>query len=353
MYSQKLKVKIFKMKTTDFAKYLNTFLTQYLPGERNVSSNTILSYKHSFIQFITFMKDVKSFNAERLTLDKITKECIVEFLDWIQMNRHCCNATRNYRLAALHSFFSYLQYENPERMSEWQKILSIKIKKHDKKNISYLTTEGIKLIFEQPDLSTQHGRRNLSLLALMYDSGARIQEIIDLTPSCIRFDYPPTIKLLGKGKKTRIVPLQEEQIVFLKEYMQENHLLEPSAVHYPLFSNYRKEKLTSAGLTYILNTYVNMVRKNNPTKIPEKISCHSLRHSKAMHLLQAGVNLVYIRDFLGHVSVTTTDIYARADSKQKRDAFEKAYVETKPEVSKIRSWEKNKDLLDWLKSIKK
>jgi integrase/recombinase XerD len=351
MSSQKL-IPWEMMRPTDFAKYLSTFLTRYLTGERNVSPNTILAYKDTFVQFITFMKEKKSIYVEELSLDKITRECVLEFLDWIQDNRSCCNATRNYRLAALRSFFSFLQYENPERMYEWQKILSIKVKRHDKKNINYLTTDGIKLILEQPDLSTHNGRRNLAMLALMYDSGARVQEIIDLTPTSIRFNYPCVIKLFGKGRKARIVPLQDEQVVFLKEYMQENHLMEPYTSQYPLFSNNRNEKLTRAGVTYILKNYVDLARKINPTMIPETVSCHSLRHSKAMHLLQAGVNLVYIRDLLGHVSVQTTDVYARADSKLKREAFEKAYQEITPVKSKTKSWEKDGNLLDWLKNMK-
>ena len=341
------------METTDFAKYLSAFLTKYLAGERNYSPNTIMAYKDTFIQFITYMKERQNIEVQKLTLDCITKNIIINFLDWIQENRHCSNATRNYRLAALRSFFSFLQYENPERMYEWQKIQSIKVKKHEKRNINYLTTDGIKLLLEQPDLSTWSGRRNLALLALMYDSGARVQEIIDLTPSSVRLDNPCIIKLVGKGRKARIVPLQEEQTLFLKEYMQENRLFEPYAKQYPLFSNSRKEKLSRAGVTYILNTYVDLARKINSTIIPETISCHSLRHSKAMHLLQAGVNLVYIRDLLGHVSVQTTDVYARADSKQKREAFEKAYVDLNPDIAKAKSWENNGNLLVWLKSMKK
>jgi integrase/recombinase XerD len=339
------------METTDFAKYLSTFLTKYLAGERNFSQNTILAYKDTFVQFITFMKEQKNTEVQKLTLECITKEIVINFLDWIQENRHCSNATRNYRLAALHSFFSFLQYEIPERMYEWQKILTIKVKKHEKKSINYLTTDGIKLILEQPDLSTRGGYRNLTMLALMYDSGARVQEIIDLTPSSVRLDNPSIIKLFGKGRKARIVPLQQEQTVFLKEYMQKNHLFETHANQYPLFSNSRKEKLTRAGVTYILKTYADLARKINPAIIPETISCHSLRHSKAMHLLQAGVNLVYIRDLLGHVSVQTTDVYARADSRQKREAFEKAYVDINPAGPKTKSWEKNNNLLDWLKSL--
>jgi integrase/recombinase XerD len=341
------------METTDFAKYLSAFLTKYLAVERNYSPNTILAYKDTFVQFITYMKEKKNIEVQKLALECITKEVIIDFLNWIQENRHCSNATRNYRLAALRSFFSYMQYENPERMYEWQKILSIKVKKHEKKGINYLTTDGIKLLLEQPDMSTRGGLRNLTLLALMYDSGARVQEIIDLTPSSVRLDKPMVVKLFGKGRKARIVPLQEEQTVFLKKYMQENHLLEPFANQYPLFSNSRKEKLTRAGVTYILKTYADIARKINPGIIPETISCHSLRHSKAMHLLQAGVNLVYIRDLLGHVSVQTTDVYARADSRQKREAFEKAYVDINPSAAKIKSWEKDGNLLEWLKNLNK
>lgn len=341
------------METTDFAKHLSAFLTKYLAGERNYSPNTVLAYRDTFIQFINFMKDRKNVEAKKLTLDRITREAVIGFLDFIQQDRHCGNATRNYRLAALKSFFSYLQYENPERMYECQKILSIKVKRHEKQSINYLSTAGIKLLLEQPDLNSRNGRRNLAMLALMYDSGARVQEIIDLTPASVRLDVPITIRLFGKGRKARIVPLQEEQTVFLKNYMQENQLFEPHASNYPLFSNSRNERLTRAGVAYILNTHADLARKVNPAIIPEKISCHSLRHSKAMHLLQAGVNLVYIRDLLGHVSVQTTDVYARADSKQKREAFEKAYVDLNPDAEKSKSWEKDGNLLEWLKSLGK
>lgn len=340
------------METTDFAKSLSAFLTKYLAGERNYSINTVLAYKDTFVQFITFMKEQKNVAVQKLSLECITKNVVIDFLDWIQENRHCSNATWNCRLAALRSFFSYLQYEYPEMLYEWQKILSIKVKRNEKRSINYLTTDGIKLLLEQPDMSTRSGLRNLALLALMYDSGARVQEIIDLTPSSVRLESPCIIKLIGKGRKARIVPLQEEQTIFLKKYMKENHLLESYANQYPLFSNSRNEKLTRAGVTYILNTNADLARKINATMIPETISCHSLRHSKAMHLLQAGVNLVYIRDLLGHVSIQTTDIYARSDSKQKREAFEKAYVNLNPYGSKTKSWEKDGNLLEWLKSFK-
>ncbi|MHB9057063.1 MAG: site-specific integrase [Paludibacteraceae bacterium] len=338
------------MKPTDFSRNLTNFLSKYLPGERGMSVNTISSYKFTFVLFISFMEQQKKINVSNIELKDITKENVVEFLDWLQLKRKCSAATRNVRLAALHSFFRFLQYQHPENLSEWQRILSIKVKKSKKETINYLSIDGIKLLLEQPDTSTHKGRRDLAMLALMYDCAARVQEISDLKPSSIRMNKPFTIKIVGKGNKARIVPLMEEEIVHIRKYMIENKLLEVHSGMTPLFYNNRKEKLTRAGINSILKKYVNEARKMNPSIIPYKISCHSLRHSKAMHLLQAGVNLVYIRDFLGHESVQTTEIYARADSKQKLEAIEKAYVNIiKKETPE---WIENANLLEWLKNFK-
>jgi integrase/recombinase XerD len=343
------------MKTgTDFAKHLSKFLSEYLPFERNLSSNTIATYRDTFVQFIIFMKDVQNIKIEHLVLDKITRSVVIDFLSWLQKERNCCIATRNNRLASIHSFISYLQYEDISHLQEWQKILSIKSLRIEKKCICYLTTDGIKLLFDQPDLAEVNGRRNLALLALMYDTGARVQEIIDLTPESLKIENQPfTVRLFGKGRKSRVVPLIEGQTIILKKYMNENHLFDQYKLKHPLFFNIRKEKLTRSGVTYILKTYAIMARQINPELMPENVSCHTLRHSKAMHLLQSGVNLVFIRDLLGHVSVQTTEIYARADSKQKREALEKAYTKLIPEQASQCEWAKNQNLLEWLKSLQR
>lgn len=337
------------MKPTDFSKGLTDFLSKYLPGERGASSNTINSYKITFVLFIVFMESKKNVRVSKLELKDITKESVVDFLNWLQIERKCSDSTRNVRLAAIHSFFSYLQYRVPENINEWQRILSIKVKKARKRSMNYLSVEGIKLLLAQPDLYTKKGRRDLAMLALMYDSAARVQEIIDLTPSSVRLENPFVVKLVGKGKKSRTVPLMDQQVIHLKYYMERNGLLLPHANTYPLFYNSRREKLTRAGVHHILQHYAEMDREKNQKLIPEKISPHSLRHSKAMHLLQAGVNLVYIRDILGHESVQTTEVYARVDSKQKREAIEKAYADVvKREVP---SWTNNDNLLEWLKNF--
>lgn len=345
MYSLNLEI----MKPTDFSKYISDFISRYLPNEKGASANTIIAYRDTFVLLLNFTQNEKHVKIEKLTIDKITKETITEFLNWIQKERKCSNSTRNARLAAIHSFYRYLQYESLDYLHECQRILSIKFKKTKKESINYLTIEGIKLLLQQPDTMTSKGRRDLTLLSLMYDTGSRVQEAIDFTPSMLRLNKPATIKIVGKGNKARLVPMLDAQTEHLKNYLKENRLDEPFANMYPLFFNSRKEKLTRAGVNFIVQKYSKMARKENGMIIPEKISCHTLRHSKAMHLLQAGVNLVYIRDILGHVSVQTTEIYARADSKQKREALEKAYVNVNPDEEPM--WTKDENLITWLKKF--
>lgn len=314
-----------------------------------MSINTVQSYKTTFILFIGFMEQSSKITVDKLCLKDITQEWVVEFLNWVQSERKCSDATRNIRLAAIHSFIRYLQYSTPEHLNEWQRILAIRVKKSKKEPVNYLSIEGMQLLLAQPDLSTAKGRRDMAMLSLMYHCAARVQEVIDLTPAMIRLEKPLTIKIIGKCSKARIIPLIEQQMGNLKEYLKEQDLLEGHANLYPLFHNSRREKLTRAGISHILLQYAAKARNANPVLIPDNISCHTLRHSKAMHLLQAGVNLVYIRDILGHSSVQTTEIYARADSKQKREAIEKAYVDVVPSEAPI--WLSNNDLLGWLKAF--
>lgn len=337
------------MKTTDFAKYMTDFLSLYLVNEKGVSPNTIKGYRDTFVQLIDYASSVKGIKLEKLTLSALNKGLVTDFLDWLQKEKHCSTSTRNARLAAIHSYIKYVQYHHPDNLYEFQRILSIKSKKHEKGHLNYLGIEAVRLLLSMPDTSTKKGRRDLALLSLMYDTGCRVQEMADLRVQDVHLSEPYFITVLGKGSKIRQVPLLPEQMEILLIYIKENRLDRTECRPYPLFCNNRHERLTRGGITHILKKYVSMARKQNPEIIPDKICCHSIRHSKAMHLLQAGVNLIYIRDILGHVSIQTTEIYARADSKQKREAIEKAYKNVNPEVEPI--WEKDRDLLSWLKSF--
>ncbi|MFI3298142.1 MAG: tyrosine-type recombinase/integrase [bacterium] len=341
------------MKNNNFAKYITSFFIDYLSNERGVSHNTIRSYSNTFMQLLNYIDESKHIKAENIKLTNIDKKTILGFLDWIQDVKHCSSSTRNQRLGAILSFCRYMQYEDVIHIQQWQDILSIKIKKADRPTINYLSVEGVKLILEQVPINTRIGRRDLAMIALLYDSGARVQEIIDLTVNDLHLIKPCYITLYGKGRKKRLVPLHDNQVKILKMYISENMLDNLSANHKPLFTNKQGHKLSSAGVTFILNRYCSNARIINSDIIPVKITPHSLRHSKAMHLLQSGVNLVYIRDILGHVSIQTTEIYARADSKQKREALEAAYIDIIPGVDTVKSWEKDSKLKAWLKNLGK
>ncbi|MBA9074723.1 site-specific recombinase XerD [Flavobacterium gossypii] len=334
------------MNNLDFPKYVTNFISKHLPFERGLSHNTVRAYRDAIVLLIIFLKVAKKLKEANITVGFITKDTILEFLEWLQVERNSSDSTRNSRLAAIKSFFKYIKEEDIGYIYQFQQIQSIRIKKTVSKLMSYLTIDGLKLLLQQPDISSMRGRRDLVLISLIYDSGARVQEIIDLTPSMIRIDRHPTIQLLGKGKKMRLVPLIFEQVINLKHYLKEQKLLEPQANRYPVFFNSRKEKLTRAGINHIISKYAEKARLKDSSLIPKELTCHSLRHSKAMHLFQHGYNIVYIRDFLGHSSIITTERYARADSKFKREALEKASININQTEEAM--WNKNDSLINWL-----
>ncbi len=337
------------MKPTDFAKYLTEFLSTYLPTQKNVSKNTIHSYRDTFKLLITYCQEIKGLSSERITLNMLSSEWITDFLEWLEVNRKCSISTRNQRLAAIHSFFRYVQAEEPTGIFYFQKITAIPIKKAKKIVVEYLTPEAVKLLLEQPDRHTPKGRRDLTIISVLYDSGARVQELIDMKVCDVILQAPAVLTLTGKGSKTRRVPVMTNTASLLQSYLLENKLDKPWRNEHPLFTNSQHHKLTRKGVTYIIAKYVESARKTS-SLLPSKVNNHMLRHSKAMHLLQAGVNLIYIRDFLGHVDLKTTEIYARADTEMKRKAIENVYPDLVD--STLPDWSKDQALLSWLSEIR-
>lgn len=340
-----------KMKVTDFAEYLETFFTEYLASEVNVSKHTIRSYRDTFVHLIDYMDNIHGIPVNKLMMNDLNRSVILAFLNWLEDTRSNSIATRNQRYAAIRSFYRFLERKDPTKLATWQSVCTIRMKKRERSTVSHLSVEGIKCLFDQVSVRDKHGRRNLTLLTLLYDTGARVQELIDLTPESIRLEKPAIVRLCGKGNKVRVVPLREQMVEILRTYMSENQLYLPAKNGYPLFFNNNGQKLTGSGIAYILNNYVVMARTCDPTLIPEKVSPHVIRHSRAMHLLQAGVNLVYIRDLLGHVSIQTTEIYARSDSRFKREAIEKASHDFFEGEVKVASWETDKGLKSFLKGL--
>lgn len=303
----------------------------------------------TFTLLLRYMQQVEKIKPERLTLSGITKQRIIEFLQWTEKERGCNVSTRNARLGALHSFFKYLQYRDVKGLFLWQEILSVKYKKHQKPDRAYMSAEAITLVLQQPDIHCRTGLRDFVLLGLLYDSAARVQELIDMTPADLRFGDATTITIRGKGSKVRTVPLSETQVKNLKIYLERNSMLDRSRIGHPLFPNPQGDRMTRMAVLNIVKKYVGMARQVNPERIPENIGCHSFRHSKAMHMLEADIHLVHIRDFLGHSSVETTEIYARASEKKKLEALAKLNPDIIIEGKT--SWQKNKNLLEYLKDL--
>ena len=326
------------MKPSDFAKHLTDYLSSYLPGQRGISSNTIKSYVDTFRLLLTYCRDVKNIAPERMSLQKMDADLITGFLDWLESDRGNSISTRNQRLAAIHAFCRHLQTESPEHMAVLQKNLCIPYKKYAKPHLGYLSLSDMTEMLAKPDLTIASGRRDLALLSLLYDSGARVSELVDLHVRDLRLDEFPTVTLFGKGQKFRYVPIMRKTAELLKKYIFENHLDKPERFDDPLFVNRQRKKLTRAGVTYILKKYTD----------DESVTPHVLRHTKAMHLLQVGVNIVYIRDILGHASVETTSIYARADVEMKRKAIESVSDKAMPEVP---DWTSDNVLMEWLKQL--
>lgn len=335
------------MKTTDFATHLTNFLEHYLPELKNVSTNTVSAYCDTFRIFLIYCQDIEKMKVERFKLDDLTAELVDRFLHWLETERKNGIATRNQRLAAIHSFVRYVQVLEPRLLLNFQKILAIPVKKTERKTIKPLSKESIALILRQPDISTPQGRKDATILCFLYDTAARVQELCDLRIEDVRLEHPASVRIYGKGRKTRTVPILPSTAKNLKNYLTETHLLDPEKGHLPLFTNRDGKKMSRANVTYILDKYVKAA-SGIDSSIPERITPHVLRHSKAMHIYEAENNLIYVRDILGHSDIKTTGIYARSSLAMKRKALEQ--VSDSP-VSEIPSWQKSKDMMEWLKSF--
>jgi len=336
------------MKQIDFARLLTAFLTEYLPSQRNMSPNTIMAYRDAFTLLLRYCRDVKGIAPDQMNFKDLNATLVVDFLNYLESERRSAPCTRNHRLAALHSFCRYVQIECPDHMLECQRILAIPHKRHERAEVGYLRAEELAVILAQPNLATRQGRRDAVLLSVLYDTAARTSELIRLTPQDIRLEPPAQVRLTGKGRKTRAVPLMKATVEILTEYLHENGLDHTQQIRDPLFQNRQGKRLSRSGIRHILEKHVERARETHRT-LREDISPHTLRHTKAMHLLQAGNPLVVIRNILGHTQVQTTEIYARADMEMKRKTLE-TIADTSPSPT-IPSWQQSPDLLERLRNL--
>lgn len=336
------------MKPTNFSVHLTSYLTRHLAAQRNLSPNTIRAYRDAFTLFLRFCRDQRGLALERLRLEDIDVSLVEGFLDHLEADRQVSTRTQNQRLAMLHSFFRYVQSEAPDHLLRCQRIIAIPLRRQPRKLVGYLSKEELAEILAQPDLRTRAGRRDAVLLSVLYDTGARVQELIDMSAGDVRLDTPAQVRLFGKGRKMRAVPLMDPTARLLRDHLRENGLDRAENTEEPLFENRQGARLTRWGVRYILDKHVRAVRNARPG-FTQAVTPHTFRHTKGMHLLQAGVSLEIIRDFLGHEGVSTTQVYARANLEMKRTALEK--IADTPAFPDVPSWKRNRSLLDWLHAL--
>ena len=343
--------KVIEMKTTDFAIYLSKYLTFYLLNERGCSPQTIDSYRHAFILYLEYMENRYSLKPEKIAVKDFTKKSIVDFLHWLEIERKNSATTCNYRLSALKGFVHYLKYEFPDYMEEYQHILGIPFKKTIHKEISYMKTDGVRLLINQIDLNSKNGLRDYMILLILYTTGIRVSELVNIKVKDISLTEPCTVLVHGKGNKSRYVPLIKKTLPFIEKYLTVMNYNDEVQYDEYLFKNHMHTKFTRQGINYIIKKYSDKARCIDATLVPRDLTAHKIRHTTAMEMITSGVDLMYIRDLLGHSSITTTEIYARTDADMKRKAIEAASKEILPQEEA--KWDNNLNLKEWLKSYNK
>lgn len=340
-----------KNRETSFSYITTRFFQVYLPGERGYSEATIASYLDTFKQLLIYCKETLGKNPDKLAVSDVSKNVVLGFLQKLE-NEGKSVSTRNQRLAAIKCFFRYIGYSFPEYLDTSSTVVGIRMKKQPEAVVNYMSVDGVSSVLNQPDMKHKLGYRDALMLTILYDSAARVTEVTKIRIGDIRTEHPATILLHGKGAKDRIVPLSSKTANLIDSYLLQTDLNGAENKDKLLFTNRTGKQLTRAGVAYILKKYVKAAQEEHPKLIPDKFSPHCMRHSKAMHLLQAGVAIIYIRDFLGHESVQTTEVYAKADGKSKREALDAAYsAAIKDSNVPKSSWNDDNNLMLFLKKL--
>ena len=325
----------------EFGYYASTFLSDYLPAKKGCSGKTVESYRDTMVLFIEFMHGRK---GKKVRLADIDVTAVEDFLDGLESERGNSVATRNQRQAAINSFLSYVRAREPELYGQFGEVLDIPRKKAPKPVMAYLTVEETAALLGSIDESGREGLRDKAMIAFLYETAARVGELVGCKACQVRLGQSPYVELHGKGGKERNVPVTQSFAKLLGDYMEAYGVEDGDAL---LFTNRYGQQLTQKGVSYVLRKRLAALAETEPGVGRKQITCHSMRHSRAVHLLEAGVNLIYIRDVLGHASVTTTEIYAKVSVEAKRKHLEK-HSATYSTGGKYTPEEKD-DLIKWLK----
>jgi len=332
------------------APFLTRYFQEHLVTERNVSPNTVLSYRDALKLFLIFMKEQTNRSCTKLRMQDVTADRVRQFLHSLEQDRGNSIRSRNHRLAALRCFFEYVAKNEPRHADLCGQIVAVPIKRHTRAMAEYLETDEIRAIFDQIDRNRGDGPRDYALLLFLYNAGARVAEAAQLRLSWLELTKPYCVSILGKGRKWRTCPLwtatgEAFQILLAGRSIQsrEEHV----------FLNRFGAPLSRHGIFDIVKKYARKACARMPRLSQRRISPHTLRHTTAMHMLQAGIDLNSIRSWLGHASLQTTHQYAQINLRMKTEAMEKCEASFVQAAipSTVPSWRANPDILDWLQAL--
>lgn len=326
-----------------FAPLLQSFFYEWLVKQRDLSTHTIRSYRDTWKLFLRFAAERCQRPVAKLTLEDLSADQVLGFLEHLERDRKVSVGTRNCRLAALRSFFSYVASREPLAFAQCTTVLHIPTKRAPTRVPVHLEPKEIKLILDAIAEDSVLGQRDHALLNFLYTTGARIQEALDVCPRDIRFEHPPCVRLFGKGRKERISPLWPETTALLKSLLRR----QPRPDDQPLFVNRYGRPLGASGVRQKLALYSARAASLAPALLKKRITPHSFRHSAAVSLVSAGNDTTVIRSFLGHASLDTTNLYAQANLATKREALERL----EPPASRPPRWKRERGILEWLDSL--
>ena len=332
-----------------FFKAVRDFLTDYLPNRRESSSHTIESYRYTLKLLIKFLRESKNFKLAKIDFHIFNTDLIYEFLDWLRHNRKCGTATINQRITAIRSFFRYAADQDCALVFLSQEIdKKIKATKAEGKIVGYLSETALQVFLAQPDEKSRLGLRNLTFMVLLYDTGARCSEILQLRVRDLRLNIAhPDIFLMGKGKRPRLTPLSPTTVLHCERYLKAFHPeLSPQGddlLFYTVIHN-KKNPMSADTVAAFMKKYGEAARASCK-EFPSNITPHMIRHTRAMHFYREGMPRIMLAEYLGHADIQTTKIYASADTEMKRKAMIKANGSHNDAPEPLAIWEDNEDMI--------
>jgi len=324
---------------------LHSFFHEWLVEQRSASHRTVQAYRDAWRLFLRFVAARHHKQVAVLRLEDFTGTEVLAFLQYVEKERKAAIQTRNCRLAAIRSFFLFVADREPLLAKQCAEVLRVPLKKAPKRALCYLESAEVSALLSQPDRTSTEGQRDHALLSFLYNTGARIQEALGVRPKDLHLKSPVHVKLMGKGQKERISPIWPETAELISALLRRR----PRQPDETVFVNRYGEPLTASGFRFRLRHYLKAAAQKVPTLARKRITPHVFRHTTAVHLLSAGVDVTVIRSWLGHASLDTTNHYAQASLETKRKALEQ--VDSKLRSAKPPRWKRDADLLSWLDSL--